>query len=143
MEKIVRKIKEFMYGRYGTDQLSLVLVIAGIVSYVLYFITRFFPLYWLSLAFYAYDIFRVLSKNIPKRQLENQKWLQFTWKVRTADIPGKIRAWWRNIESKAEETRKYSKFRCPSCGQKMRVPRGRGKISVTCPKCGTNFIKKV
>lgn len=143
MVKMIEKFRQFMYGRYGTDQLSIVLVVAGIVLYILSLITRIGIFYILSWVCYGYDIFRTLSKNIPKRQLENQKFLQLLWKIKNLDIANKAKGWWEDLKCRFDEEKTYRKFRCPNCGQKIRVPRGRGKIAVTCPKCGVGFIKKV
>ena len=66
------------------------------------------------------------------RQQENQKLLQFWWKLKNK----------RATRPSREERRKYKVFICPTCKQKLRVPRGKGKISISCPKCGTSFIKK-
>ena len=66
------------------------------------------------------------------RQQENQKLLQFWWKLKNK----------RANRTSREERRTYKVFICPTCKQKLRVPRGKGKISISCPKCGTSFIKK-
>lgn len=75
---------------------------------------------------------RIFSRNIYARQQENQKLLQFWWKLKNG----------RANRPSREERKKYKVFICPTCKQKLRVPRGKGKISISCPKCGTNFIKK-
>ena len=131
---IIQKIKQFMYGRYGGDQLSLAIFALGFLFYIVYVITRLWPFYILSLIIYGIDVYRSLSKNIPKRQSENVKFLQFVWKIKN------FRA---NLKCDFEEMKTYKHFKCPSCGQKIRIPRGRGKVEIHCPKCSNNFIKKV
>lgn len=122
-----------MYGRYGTDQLSIGIFAAGFLVYIAYVITRFWPLYILSLLIYGIDIYRILSKNIPKRQIENQKFMSLIYKVKNL---------WGNIKCGFEENKTYKHFKCPKCQQKLRIPRGRGKLEIHCPKCGETFVKK-
>ena len=131
---LLQKLREFMYGRNGTDQLSFALIIAGFACYVLYVFTRSRLLYLFSLVFYGIALFRTLSKNINARRIENQKFLTFWYKVKN---------WWVVIKADFEERKIYKHFKCPSCGQKIRIPRGRGKVEVRCPKCSNRFIKKV
>ncbi len=131
---ILQKLREFMYGRYGTDQLSLALVVGGFVFYTLYVFTRFRLFYLFSLILYGISIFRTLSKNTAKRRAENQKFMSFWYKVKN---------WWVGVRADFEERKTYKHFKCPSCGQKIRIPRGRGKVEVRCPKCSNRFVKKV
>lgn len=127
-------IRKFMYGRYGSDQLNIVLLVAAIAvsltNSLLSFIFRDFfvymriinpLLYFLMLALLGFGIFRMLSRNIYARQKENRKFRQL----------------WTCLKD-----RKNRYFHCPKCKQMVRVPRGRGKINITCPKCGERFIKK-
>ena len=130
---IMQKLREFMYGRNGTDQLSFALVIGGFAFYVLYVLFLFRPLYLLSLILYGISLFRTLSKNIPARRKENQKFLQFWWKIKYK---------WNLFRADLEERKTYKHFKCPSCGQKIRIPRDRGKVEIRCPKCSNRFIKK-
>ncbi len=131
---ILQKLREFMYGRYGTDKLSLALVIGGFVFYTLYVFTRFRLLYLVSLILYGIALFRTLSKNIPARQKENRKFDEICWKAKNK---------WVGIRADFEERKNYKHFKCPSCGQKIRIPRGRGKVEIRCPKCSNRFVKKV
>ncbi len=131
---ILQKLRQFMYGRNGGDQLCFGLFVLAILCQIIYTITRFLPLYLLSLVLYGIGIFRVLSRNIPKRQAENRKFMNFIWKIKN---------FWGNTKCRFEEAKTYKHFKCPSCGQKIRIPRGRGKVEICCPKCGTRFIKKV
>lgn len=131
---ILQKLREFMFGRNGTDMFSLALIIAGFVINIFYVLSAFIPLYLLSLAAYGYALFRTLSKNIPARQKENQKFMEFWWKVKNR---------WIGLKADFEEKKAYKHFKCPSCGQKIRIPRGRGKVEIRCPKCSNRFVKKV
>lgn len=130
---IMQKLREFMYGRNGTDALSFALIIAGFVVYLVYIPLRFFPLYLLSLALYGISLFRALSKNIAKRRAENAKFMNLWYKAKNK---------WVGFRADFEERKTYKHFKCPKCGQKIRIPRGRGKVEIRCPKCSEKFIKK-
>ena len=131
---IMQKLREFMYGRNGTDMFSFALIIAGFALNTLYVFTRSSLLYFVSLVAYGYALYRTLSKNIPARQKENQKFMAFCYKVKN---------WWIGIKADFNERKTYKHFKCPSCGQKIRIPRGRGKVEIRCPKCSNRFVKKV
>ncbi len=129
----MQKLREFMYGRYGTDQLSLALVAGGFVCYTLYVFTRWRVLYLFSLVLYGIALFRTLSRNTGKRRAENQKFMNLWYKLKNK---------WIGVKADFEERKTYKHFKCPRCGQKIRIPRGRGKIEICCPKCSNRFIKK-
>jgi predicted SprT family Zn-dependent metalloprotease len=87
----------------------------------------------LGFAAIIYTYFRIFSKNISKRYAENQKYLSMTAKIRTRF----------NKEKNLMKQRKtHHIYTCPSCGQKIRIPRGKGKIEIRCPKCQTKFVKR-
>ena len=90
-------------------------------------------LYILELAGFFLLYFRMFSKNVGKRYQENQVYLRLRFYVTE---------YFRKIKFRFTEGRKYRIFKCPDCGQKVRIPRRHGKVSVHCPKCGTDFIKK-
>ena len=122
-----------MYGRNGTDALSFALIIAGFVMYSVYVLSTFRLFYLLSLVCYGISLFRTLSRNIPARHKENQKFNELLWKVKYR---------WNGLRADFEERKTYKHFKCPACGQKIRIPRNRGKVEVCCPKCSNRFIKK-
>ena len=130
---IMQKLREFMYGRYGTDQLSFALIGGGFAFYILYVFTRSRLLYLVSLILYGIAAFRTLSKNHTKRRIENQKFMNLWYKLKNK---------WVGIRADFEERKTYKHFKCPACGQKIRIPRGRGKVEIRCPKCSNKFIKK-
>lgn len=126
--------RRFMYGRYGSDELNIALLISAVaVSLTNSFLSLFFRysvlyvrivspiLYLLTLALLGFSVFRTLSRNVYARQKEN-RWFRLHWQ-RLRD-------------------RKNRYYRCPKCRQTVRVPKGKGKISIHCPKCGETFIKK-
>lgn len=123
----------FMYGRYGMDSLGKFTIAAGLVTIFLstFLRWRFLPLLSWSLIIIAY--YRMFSRNIYKRSSENQKYLQKTAKLRS--FLAKQKTIW--IHRKTHHI-----YTCPSCRQKIRIPRGKGKIEIRCPKCSTTFIKK-
>ena len=125
-------IQRFMYGRYGNNQLNWFLLICYLLLYVLSSVTDFglFSLVGNVVVFYA--LFRVLSHNIPKRREENAKFLK---KAAPA-----IR--WFKLRSAIAKDREHRYFKCPNCGQQLRVPKGKGKITITCRSCGVSFEEK-
>lgn len=119
-------LQRFMMGRYGTDKLNIAILVAGLVASVLSVIIRFLPLVRLTLLLLSYglvawSIFRALSRNTYKRYQENRKYLMLMQQFKD---------------------REHRYFDCPRCHQQTRVPRGKGKISITCPKCKEKFIRK-
>ena len=127
-----------MQGRYGVDALSRFLLFLGVVWIILMTLlsgamTVTYVLQFLSFGFIALSYFRIFSRNIQKRYAENQAFL-----ARTAGIRG----WWKNRKTRRIDRKTHHIFKCPKCKQKIRVPKGKGKIEIKCPKCGTKFIKK-
>ena len=125
-------IQRFMYGRYGNDQLNLFLIGAYLLLYLLYAFTRFVPLYWLSLVLLFVALFRLLSRNHPRRREENTKFMR---------AAGPILQWLR-LQRTIHKDKEHRYFKCPNCGQQLRVPRGKGRITVTCRGCGASFQEK-
>lgn len=126
-----------MQGRYGTDafarftiSVSLILIVAAA------FLRRSglgAILDFAGLALMVYTYFRIFSKNISKRYAENQKYLR---------IRGNIKKRWRREKNILNQRKTYHIYRCPGCSQKIRIPRGKGKIEISCPKCQTKFRKR-
>ena len=117
-------LRRFMQGRYGTDKLNMAILAAGFVLCILALLFRL-PLLSLGLTLASYvlmgwAIFRTFSRNTYKRYRENRSFLLMVDRLKD---------------------RKNRYFNCPRCRQIVRVPRGKGKISIKCPKCGEKFIK--
>ncbi|MDO5337762.1 MAG: hypothetical protein Q4E89_09985 [Eubacteriales bacterium] len=132
-EKIIR----FMQGRHGVDQFAKFTMGAALVCLVLSVLFRIrmvtLILDYTGLVLLGYTYFRVFSRNLQRRREENQKYLQKTDKIRTR----------LTREKRMMEQRKdYHIYKCPECQQKIRIPRGKGKIEISCPKCGKKFIKR-
>ncbi len=126
------KMQQWSYGRYGSDELSRALSILSLALLFLSFIPYCGFLVFLALATLIYSTFRTCSRNVGKRKLENEKYLRLTQPMRDR------REQRRQIRN---EKRYYVFFKCPKCRNLNRVPRGKGKIRVTCPKCGEKTIK--
>ena len=127
------RMQRFMAGRYGNDQLHQFIFIVAIISMVLEIITRQSLFYTLTLVLLILAYVRVFSRNINKRYEENMKFLQ-----KKDAILNKF----RKQKYYAAQRRNFHIYTCPQCKQKIRIPKGKGKISITCPKCRTSFIKK-
>lgn len=122
-----------MQGRYGADQFSRFLV--GVTLALLVFSLFFRSWVWeiLILALIIYTYFRMFSRNIQKRYAENQLFLN-----KTAGIRRK----WAVMKRDAVSRKTCHIYKCPNCKQKIRVPKGRGRIAIRCPKCSTEFVRK-
>ena len=132
------KFYRFMQGRYGVDQFAKFTMGVALVSIVLAIFVNTGSsagslLDMLGLVAIVYTYFRIFSRNISKRAQENQKYLSATAKLRQR----------LNKEKNMLKQRKdYHIYTCPSCGQKVRIPRGKGKIEISCPKCHSKFVKR-
>ncbi|MDO4731689.1 MAG: hypothetical protein Q4B14_06205 [Clostridia bacterium] len=134
MNNFLEKIARFMYGRYGVDSLTFALIIFYFVLSLILRMTIRGPIYFISYIPLVYAFYRVLSKNISARQKENQFFLKY-W--------NKIRYGFKAANKNFKDHQEHKYFKCPNCSQKLRAPRGRGKIRVTCQRCGRTFDKKV
>ena len=136
--KIGNAIARFMYGRNGMDQLNLVLMwVVLILDVVTMLVQRnhaavSMVLYWLSMAGWVYVLFRMFSKNLSKRRGENHKFVNWVWRMKSSRAGAK--------ERHADKDHKY--FTCKNCKTICRVPVGKGKIIITCPKCGAQIHAK-
>ena len=123
--KLSAGFRRFMEGRYGTDKLNMVILGAGLIACVISMFVKFAPvnlaLALISYGFMGWAIFRTLSRNTYKRYQENRKYLLFIQKIKD---------------------REHRYYDCPRCRQQVRVPRGKGKIAITRPKCKEKFIRK-
>jgi len=124
---------QFMQGRYGADQMGQMLSAVSMVFLIISLFSRNQAWFLLAVIGIVYNYFRMFSKNISKRYAENQKYLKMTVGIRR-----KLASW----KSQLAQRKIYHIYRCPGCKQKIRVPRGHGKIEIRCPKCNTRFVKK-
>ena len=123
--KLSMGLRHFMMGRYGTDRLNMAILGVGLCASLVSVFFKFAPLnlifFFLSYGMMFWAIFRSLSRNTYKRYQENRKFLQFFDRLKD---------------------RQHRYFDCPKCRQMVRVPRGKGKIAITCPRCREKFVKK-
>ncbi len=126
------KLQQFMYGRNGADALGNAALWASLAAWAVYLFTRFLPLYLVCLALIGYSLFRMFSRQVERRREENAKFLN-------AFRP--LRRKCSNLSCRLRD-RDHRYFRCPNCGQQLRVPRGKGRIQVTCRSCGITFEAK-
>ncbi len=115
----------FMQGRYGNDRLNQVLMVAALIFLVIS-LFGWKGCYLIALLFMGYVYFRMFSRKISQRSTENQWFLQKEQKIRTFFV----------------QRKNYHIYKCPNCRQKLRVPRGKGKVEITCRKCGAKFVKR-
>lgn len=127
------RFQRFMIGRYGVDSFGKFLNTATLVLLILSLFFRRGPFYSLALLLLVYTYYRMFSKNHPQRYRENEAYL--AWRSR-------ITSFFRREKSMREQRKIYHIYKCPTCRQKIRIPRGKGKISITCPKCHAEFIKR-
>ena len=133
MEKLRNALQRLMYGRHGADEMSLAVMIVGLTASIIGSFTRLGVLSLVSLACFAYAIFRMFSKNHNKRYEENQKYLAF-WNKSTGSV--------KQFVNRMKNIRKYRYFKCPECGSLLRLPRKVGTVTVTCGKCKHAFKQK-
>ncbi|MCI9510633.1 MAG: hypothetical protein HFF10_12985 [Angelakisella sp.] len=123
--------RRFMMGRYGVDQLSFAMLLFSMVL-VMFTRGRFWPLAILGVIILGLSYYRMLSRNISARAQENGKFLRWWYRVKGS--------WDGFVNRLNDKGHRY--YRCPGCRQWLRVPKGRGKIAITCPRCKREFIKK-
>ena len=116
-------------GRNGPDQLSLALTV---LAFVINIIPGGYITFGISLAVLAFAVFRMFSRDIARRQKENFYFI---------NLVNRIKMWYHNKKARRQQLRFYRIFVCPKCGQKLRVPKGKGKVAIKCSRCGERIIK--
>ena len=124
-QRLAFGFRNFMVGRYGTDKLNMVILCAGLVVCLISpFVNSVkinLLLTGISYGLMIWALYRSFSRNTYKRYQENRRFLQFFDRLKD---------------------REHRYYDCPKCRQVVRVPRGKGKIAITCPKCREKFVKK-
>ena len=134
MTAMKEKMYRFMQGRYGSDNLNRFLLIIVFISFILsLFTSRMGIFQLLGTACLICVYFRMFSKNIQKRSTENIAYMKYEYKARQ---------FWETQKRDMRQRKTHHIYRCPSCKQKIRIPKGKGKIEIRCPKCNATFIKK-
>jgi ribosomal protein S27E len=122
-----------MRGRYGVDRFSNCLMWWAFAIILLNVFVGSGILNLLGLAVFIFAYYRVFSKNYTKRSAENTWYLNKTYRLRMK---------MSKLKGRFGILKTHHIYKCPGCRQKVKVPRGRGKIAITCPKCGREFIKR-
>lgn len=125
-------LRRLMYGRYGNDNLNQFLLGVCLVLLIPWFFTRWVVLSWIILILIVIAYWRMFSRKTYQRAAENQKFLSWFVPLRRKMAGQKMQM--------ADKAHRY--FKCPSCHKTLRVPRGRGRIEITCPHCKHKFVKK-
>lgn len=128
----MRFLQRIMYGRYGSDQLNIFLLAVYLILYFVSWITGLGFLSYLGFIAIIVALFRILSRNLDRRRAENAKFLKLIAPV----------SQWIKLRRTMHRDKDHCYFKCPNCGQHLRVPKGKGKITVTCRACGTSFQEK-
>ncbi len=132
-QKIKNGLRNFMTGRNGADQLSLAMLIVGILFSLLTTITGIGIFNILSLVLFVLTIVRMFSRNVEKRRAENQKFL---------NLKNNFGSNSKQFLNRAKNAKKYKYFKCPQCNALLRLPRKVGEVTVTCGKCRHQFKQK-
>lgn len=123
--KLSAGMQKFMAGRYGTDRLNMVILVAALIVCIISGFVQVpavnLILTAVSYALMIWAIFRSFSRNTYQRYQENRKFNQFFDRLKDRD---------------------HRYFDCPKCRQPVRVPKGKGKIAITCPRCKEKFVRK-
>lgn len=127
------KIQKFMIGRYGVDEFSKFLLGISTILLLISILKGYTIIYLLALFSLVYSYYRIFSKNYTKRYGENILYLK---------EKAKLINLFNKKKSRVEQYKTHKFFKCPSCRQELRVPRGKGLITITCPKCKNKFDKR-
>ncbi|MBQ4153971.1 MAG: hypothetical protein IJE01_02075 [Clostridia bacterium] len=133
LQNLTYKLQSFMYGRYGMDDFSRFLTWVALAFFIINLFINSIILYFLGLFALIFSTYRCYSKNIYKRQKERATYVKYK---------NKLLGWFR-IRKRIYNERKVNKyFKCPTCKAYLHVPKGRGKIIITCPKCKNEITRK-
>lgn len=132
-QRMTYSLQRLMAGRYGYDEFSKFLLIAAVVFSGLSYFPDLQMLYFVSVILLVYSLFRVMSKNFDKRRRELEKYFAVKRKI-TGRFSAEKKRW--------SERKTHRFFKCKNCKTVLRVPKGKGKIKISCPKCRNEIIKK-
>ncbi|KJS21717.1 MAG: Zn-finger containing protein [Clostridiaceae bacterium BRH_c20a] len=126
-------LRKFMMDRYGVDQFSMALLILSVLLALIAQIIRLPLLAFISYIPLGLCIYRMLSRNIAKRSMENYKFFM---------LISPLYSWFKKTQSGIKTLKTHRYFKCPNCRSTLRLPKGKGKIIINCPKCKTKFEKE-
>lgn len=127
------RLRQFMVGRYGVDEFNRFLLILSLAAMIISGILGGGILYLTAVLVLGYTYFRMLSRNVGMRYRENMVYLK---------VKNRFLGFFKKGKNTVNQRRNYHIYKCPGCGQKIRIPKGKGRVSITCPKCHAEFIKK-
>lgn len=127
------KLRRFMIGRYGQDNLGKFILSLSLIVLLINLFVRTAALSAVALVLIAYAYYRIFSRDIRSRYGENKKFL---------DSLEPLKRKFSSSKNKYDNRKVYRYIRCPKCNFEMRVPKGKGKIRVTCKSCGEQFVTK-
>lgn len=140
MQSLREWFRRFMFGRYGSDALGRFLSVAALVFLGVSLVLRFLRLpvaetvlYAGALGLIAWNLFRMLSRSAWRRGQENQAFLR---------VSRKARGRFSNLRMRWGQRKTHRFFTCPQCKTSLRVPKGRGRLAITCPKCGNRIERR-
>ncbi len=131
--EFIQRYSRFMQGRYGYDELGRFLIFTALALTLLGYIPKLRILSLFGLAVLIYYLFRIYSKNHTARQMELNRYYV---------ISDKVKKEIRLIKSKWRDRKTHVYFKCKNCGAIVRVPKNKGEIEVTCPRCRAKTTKK-
>lgn len=126
-------LRRLMVGRYGVDQLSIACLIGVLLLLIIARWSMLAIFNWLALILLVWCYYRVFSRQVNKRYQENSRFLRFF---------APVTKFYRRLYQRLACVKTHRYFKCPQCKQELRVPKGKGEIEITCPKCHTKFRKR-
>ena len=133
LTNLINKYRKFMYGRYGNDELNIALIILALIISLLSNIDILWFLYFISVILIILSLWRSLSRNTNARYNERLKFLKIISGPKSKIL---------NYKNRLRDRKTHKFFTCKKCKATLRLPKGKGKINITCPKCGNKMIKK-
>ncbi len=131
---MLNRLRQFMYGRYGSDQLNTALIIAAVALSFVNIFARSLVIYIIQLVIMAFAVYRMFSRRIQTRLRENKAFLS-VWE--------KIKLFFVRIKNRFKDRKTHVYMKCPTCKAQLRLQRIKGEHGVKCPKCGAEFRVKI
>ncbi|MBO7549531.1 MAG: hypothetical protein J6T77_06135 [Clostridia bacterium] len=131
---MLNRLRQFMYGRYGSDQLNTALIIAAVALSFVNIFARSLVIYIIQLVIMAFAVYRMFSRRIQTRLRENKAFLS-VWE--------KIKLFFVRIKNSFKDRKTHVYMKCPTCKAQLRLQRIKGEHGVKCPKCGAEFRVKI
>ncbi len=131
---MLNRLRQFMYGRYGSDQLNTALIIAAVALSFVNVFARSLVIYIIQLVIMAFAVYRMFSRKIQTRLRENKAFLS-VWE--------KIKLFFVRIKNRFKDRKTHVYMKCPTCKAQLRLQRIKGEHGVKCPKCGAEFRVKI